>query len=96
MLDRDAAEKLSILTMQVSEKLNESVAFVRDHDSKESYESYARVAATLVATLYLDIQERLWRDYPDLRPKGMKNGTYEVDPRIFEPRFYTSTDKLAG
>lgn len=93
MLDRDAAEKLSILTMQVSEKLNESVAFVRDHDSKESY---ARVAATLVATLYLDIQERLWRDYPDLRPKGMKNGTYEVDPRIFAPRFYTSTDELAG
>jgi hypothetical protein len=95
MLDRDAAEKLSVLTMQISEKLNESVSFVQDHDSTESYESYRRVIGTLIATLYLDVQERLWRDYPELRPSGMKNGTYAVDPKIFEPRFYALKDAPA-
>lgn len=72
MLDRDVSEKLSVFTIQISEKLNESIAFVHDHAPKESYESYRKVIATLIATLYLDIQERLWRDYPELRPMSEK------------------------
>ena len=95
MLDRDVSEKLSVFTIQISEKLNESIAFVHDHAPKESYESYRKVIATVISTLYLDIQERLWRDYPELRPVGMKNGTYEVDPKIFEPRFYEPKGEFA-
>lgn len=81
------AERLNILLLQISAKLNESVGFVRDHDSQKSFESYRRIVAEIITTLHLDIQERLWRDFPDLRPTFLK-GPYHVDPKIHEPVFY--------
>jgi len=85
--ERDA-ERLSILMLQIGAKLDESVAFVVDHDSESSAASYKRVVAELMASVHLDILERLWRDHPRLRPTQM-NGSYAVDPLLYEPRFYS-------
>ncbi|WP_129642526.1 hypothetical protein [Peristeroidobacter agariperforans] len=63
------AEQLNVLLLQIQAKLNQSVGFIRDHDSTKSFESYQRVVAEIMATVQLDIQERLWRDYPQLRPE---------------------------
>ncbi len=81
------AERLNVLLLQIQEKLSESVGFIRERDSTKSFESYRRVVAEISATLLLDIQERLWRDYPQLRPEFLK-GPYKVDPKIYEPLFY--------
>lgn len=85
------AERLNILLLQISGKLSESVGFVRDHDSQKSFESYRRVIAEVITTLHLDVQERLWRDHPELRPTFLK-GPYEVDPKIHEPIFHRLED----
>ena len=85
------AERLHILLLQIQEKFSESVGFVRDHDSDKSFESYRRVVAELSANLMLDIQERLWRDFPQLRPEFLK-GPYKIDPKIYEPVFYKLRD----
>jgi hypothetical protein len=87
----DEAERLNVLLLQIQSKLGQSVGFIRDHDSTKSFESYRRVVAELMATLQLDIQERLWRDYPQLRPEFLK-GPYRIDPEIYEPPFYESSD----
>jgi hypothetical protein len=79
------------LTCTTLTKLSESVGFIRDHDSAKSFESYRQVVAEIMATLQLDIQERLWRDYPQLRPEFLK-GPYKVDPKIYEPPFYKLRD----
>lgn len=85
------AERLNVLLLQIQAKLSQSVGFIRDHDSTKSFESYQRVVAEVLATLQLDIQERLWRDYPQLRPEFLK-GPYEIDPKIYEPPFYEPSE----
>jgi hypothetical protein len=86
-LKRSTAEKLSILMMQINAQLDDSVAYVRDTESKEDFESYRDIIARVMASLYLDVEEKLWREHPELRPVLM-DGPYQVDPKRFEPRFY--------
>jgi len=90
----DEAERLNVLLLQIQAKLGQSAAFVQDRDSTKSSESYRRVVAGIMATIQLDIQERLWRDYPQLRPEFLK-GPYKIDPKIHEPPFYELNDAKA-
>lgn len=87
----DDAERLNVLLLQIQAKLGQSAAFIRDLDSTKSSESYQRVVAEIMATIQLDIQERLWRDYPQLRPEFL-NGPYKINPQIHEPPFYEPSD----
>ncbi len=86
-MDKEAAEKLSVLMMQINAMLDQSVAFVRDHDTDENFEEYRQVIGKIMGSLYLDVEEKIWHKHPELRPKQM-DGPYEVDESIFEPRFY--------
>ena len=89
-MNKDAAEKLSILIMQINAKLDQSVAFVRDHDTENKFKEYRQVVGKIMGSLYLDIEEKLWQQYPELRPKQM-DGPYEVPESIFEPGFYINS-----
>ncbi|MDH4318641.1 MAG: hypothetical protein OEV64_09650 [Desulfobulbaceae bacterium] len=91
-MDKEAAEKLSILLMQINAKLDQSIAFVRDNDTEENYHEYRQVVGKIMGSLYLDIEEKLWMQYPELRPKKM-NGPYELPENIFEPIFYTRNEE---
>ena len=86
-MTKEEAEKLSVLLLQLQAKLNESVAFVRDSDSKEELEKYRSAIGQVMSVLYLDVEEKLWSRFPELRPDSM-DGPYKVDSKIFEPRFY--------
>jgi len=74
--------------MKINAKLDQSVAFVRDHDTNENFEEYRQVIGKIMGSLYLDVEEKLWHKYPELRPKQM-DGPYKVEESIIEPRFYT-------
>ena len=90
-MDRDSAEKLSILMMQLNAKMDESIAFVLDHDTDGTFENYKLIAGKIMASFYLDIENKLWKKYPELLPEAME-GTYKIDPKIYEPRFYDPKD----
>ena len=91
-MNKESAEKLSILIMQLNAKIDESVAFVRDHDKEGLFKDYHKIAGNIMGALYLDIEEKLWTKYPELRPKQM-DGPYDVNPKIFEPRFYPENEE---
>jgi hypothetical protein len=40
-----------------------------------------------MGAVFLDIEEKLWAEHPELRPREM-DGNYVVNPSNFEPRFY--------
>ncbi|WP_157959166.1 hypothetical protein [Marinomonas shanghaiensis] len=86
-MNKTEAEELSILLMQVSGKLDQSVRFVMDKDTKENFESYRSSAGKVMGELFLEMLQPLWVRYPELRPKEM-DGIYEVNPQIHEPHFY--------
>jgi hypothetical protein len=73
--------------MQLIAHLDQSVAFVRDHCSRDEFERYRKEVGKLIAAIDLEIAERIYREHPSLRPEAL-DGPYKVDPRIFEPRFY--------
>ena len=91
-MNRDEAEKLSILLLQISAKLNQSASFVRDFDSKENWEKYRTAVGRAMGEVYLELEEPLWKRFPDLRPTSM-DGPYEVDSKIHEPIFYWPEDE---
>ena len=86
-MDIKVAEALSLLMMRINSNLNDSVAFVRDKCSAEDLHWYRREVGKVMGALCLDIEEKLWAQHPDLRPREM-DGDYVVDSSNFEPRFY--------
>jgi hypothetical protein len=86
-MDIEVAEALSLLMMRINSDLDDSVALVRDKCNAEDLQWYRREIGKIMGAVYLDIEEKLWAEHPRLRPREM-DGSYEVDPSNFEPRFY--------
>ena len=68
--------------------ISSKFSFVRDHDTNENFEEYRQVIGKIMGSLLMDVEDKLWRKYPELRPKQM-DGLSEVDESIIKPRFYT-------
>jgi hypothetical protein len=91
-MNRDEAEKLSILLLQLVAKLDQSAAFVRDKDTKEDWDKYRQAVGRAMGEICLELEEPLWRRFPDLKPEHL-GGPYKIDPSIYEPRFYSGEDE---
>jgi len=85
------AEKLSRLFLKIGADLNQSTAFVRDHDNEEEFLRYRQVVGQVMGALYLDAMEPLWKRFPELRPDDM-DGPYKLSDDIYEPLFYRYSD----
>ena len=90
-MTKNEAEKLSVLLVQVAAKLDESVAYVKDKDTEDHFKSFRRDIALVMACLYNELKAPLWERFPDLKPEYL-NGPYEIDPSIYEPKFYKSDE----
>jgi hypothetical protein len=83
----EVAEKSALLMLQINCKLQDSVAYVRDICSKDEFDAYREAAGGFMTSILTDIEEPIYKEHPSLTPDGLGR-PYEVDPRIFEPRFY--------
>lgn len=92
-MTHEDAEKLSLLMIKLNSLMDQSVAFVQDSDGDELFEKYHLIAGKIMASLYLDIEEPIWKKYPELRPVQM-NGPYKIDPDVYQPRFYDPTNPV--
>lgn len=86
-MKQSTAEKINVLMLQLAAKMDDSIAFVRDIETKEDSDAYRDAVSKVMASLYLDVLEKIWTEHPSLRPAQM-DGPYVIDPSINEPRFY--------
>jgi hypothetical protein len=86
-MDREVGERLSILMLRTVAHLDQSTAYVRDTCSKEEFESYRQAIGRIMGSIYLDVEEKIYSEHPQLRPTFL-DGPYEVDPSALEPKFY--------
>jgi hypothetical protein len=86
-MDIKVAEALSLLMMRINANLNDSVAYVRDNCTDEELHWFRREVGKIMGAVYLDVEEKLWAEHTELRPREM-DGPYQVDPGNWEPRFY--------
>ena len=54
---------------------------------QNEFDAYREAAGGIMSSILMDIDEPIYKEHPSLKPNGL-DGPYEVDPRIFEPRFY--------
>ena len=80
--------------MQIVAKLDQSATFVKDKDSTEDWDKYRRAVGKAMGEIYLELEEPLWRRFPNLKPENL-GGTYKVSRKIFEPMFYESSDSTS-
>jgi hypothetical protein len=86
-MELEVAEKLSVLMMRIAAQLDQSTAYVRDTCTRKEFEAYRRVAGQVIGTIYVDIEENLWAEHPQLRPQSL-GGQYPVDDNVLGPPFY--------
>jgi hypothetical protein len=91
-MELEVAEKLSVLMMRVVAQLDQSTAYVRDTCTREEFEAYRRVAGQVIGTIYVDIEEKLWGEHPQLRPQSL-GGQYPVNDELLGPPFYRGEDE---
>lgn len=85
-MTHDDAEKLNTLLLQMTGRLNESAAFVRDNDDEANWHRYRRALGKAMADVF-ELADMIWVRFPELKPVQV-GGTYVVDPQIYEPPFY--------
>ena len=91
-MNRDEAEQLSILYLQLVSKLNQSAEFVRDTDTKENWKSYCQAVGKAMGVIISELEEPLWKRFPELEPEEL-GGPYKIDSEIHDPFFYWPTDE---
>ncbi len=91
-MNKDEAEQLSVLLLQLVAKLDQSAAFVRDKDTKENWDKYRQAVGKAMGEICLELEEPLWKRFPELKAEAL-DGTYKVDPAIYEPMFYSGEDE---
>lgn len=81
------ATELSHLLARVGGLLNQSAAFVRDHDTQENFIEYRTVIGKLMGDLFIDTMTPLYKRFPDLLPDYL-GGPYKIPESAYMPLFY--------
>ena len=93
-MELETAEKLSVLMMRIVAQLDQSIAYVRDRCARQEFEAYRRAAGQVMGAIYVDIEEKLWTEHPQLRPESL-GGQYRVHDDVLGPVFYRGEDEKA-
>jgi hypothetical protein len=72
-MDRATAEQVEVIMREVRERLNESIKLVMDHSSPDEFQLYRRQIGKVMGEIFLEIQQPLYNEYPDLTPPGLRS-----------------------
>jgi hypothetical protein len=67
--EKAIAQKISGLRLEISGQLDGSVAFVAENCSTEELEGYAQTIGSIMGIIGLDILNRLYTDFPEIKPQ---------------------------
>ena len=89
------AKELSHLLARVGALLDQSAAFVRDHDSESNFIEYRKVIGKIMGDMFLDAMTPLYRRFPELLPDYL-GGSYKIPESTYLPSFYDTTSDSPG
>ncbi len=70
--DEDIAQKISQLMLEYGKRIDESISLVKDHCSKEEFETYRKAAGKIMGDMLLEVMNPIYKEHPDLKPKELK------------------------
>jgi 23S rRNA maturation-related 3'-5' exoribonuclease YhaM len=67
--DKEIAENISKLMLDITARLNDSLLEVQEKCSKDEFEKYRRGVAHILAYIATEVLNPLYRLHPDIRPE---------------------------
>lgn len=71
-MDRSTAEHVDAIMQEISGRLNESIRLVMINSPPEEFNSYRRKVGKIVGEIFLEIQEPLYAEHPELTPPDLR------------------------
>jgi hypothetical protein len=71
-MDRATAEQVEKIMADVIRQLDESVALVQTKCGPEEFHRYRRTVGKVMGEIFLDIQQPLYNQHPELTPPGLR------------------------
>lgn len=82
-MDRDLAEKTSLLALKIGAEMDTNLALIKEACSEEEFKAYQQATGKVMTELLLGFMNPIYECHPSLKPKEM-GGEYVVDPKIYE------------
>lgn len=71
-MKNSTAQNLSMLMLELTAKLNESVTLVRDTCDEEEFIHYRKVVATIMGNILIDVLNPIYEEFPELKPPELR------------------------
>jgi len=68
--NKKVAEEISLLMLNVTAQINESITHVRDTCTDEEFKTYRLACAKILGEMLLNVLNPLYASHPDLKPQG--------------------------
>lgn len=65
------AERVNVAVLEASRSLEESITYVAEGEDGTEFQKYRDVVSHILVAILFDILNPLYRQYPDLAPKGL-------------------------
>ncbi|MEM8501407.1 MAG: hypothetical protein AAF542_25585 [Pseudomonadota bacterium] len=82
-MNKENAEQLSLHIVAVHAMVNDIVRFTKENKGEKVFDNLTLHAGKIMAALYLDIGDDLWKMYPEFKPEGI-GGNYEITDEFYE------------
>ena len=69
--EKSVAQQISELMLEYSGRINESILLVQETCSPQEFKTYRLAAAKVMGEMLLEVMNPLYREHPDLKPKGL-------------------------
>jgi len=82
-MNKNIAEKTSILALQISGKLTNQLCDIENECSEDEFKLFRNRIARVLAEILTEIMNPIYNEHPDLKPKEL-GGNYIIDPEIYK------------
>jgi hypothetical protein len=69
--NKDVAEKISLLMLDVGSRIDESISMVKEQCSDIEFDMYRKAAGKVMGEMLISIMNPIYKEHPDLKPKGL-------------------------
>lgn len=70
-MEKPLARSINELMLDMTARLNESVANVQERGSPEEFERYRGAVGRILGEVLLEVLNPIWEEHPELRPAEM-------------------------
>ena len=71
-MKQDTALQISLLMLDVTKKLNESIVLVASEGNSNETEYFKKVVGRIMGDLFIEIMKPIYEEHSDLKPPGLR------------------------